>query len=84
MSLPALYVEGLAQRALLGAAELNAYKVGLIEALLKDTLRTASAGDSGDALQAGVRTAIEVARWEPARPGRGRAQTPPDAEGAVG
>lgn len=72
MSLPALYLEGLMQRSLRGTAELNAYKLGLIEALLKDILRTGGAGDAGEAVEAGVRTAIEVARWEPARPASGR------------
>ncbi len=69
MSLPALYLEGLMQRSLRGSAELNAYKLGLIEALLKDILRTAATTEAGDAVQASVRTAIEVARWQP--PGGG-------------
>lgn len=83
MSLPALYLEGLAQRALLGAAELNAYKVGLVEAVLKDALRTARAGDPGEAVEAGVRTAIEVTRWEPARPARAGSSDSP-AQAAAG
>ena len=82
MSLPALYLEGLAQRALLGAAELNAYKVGLVEAVLKDALRTARAGDAGEALEPGVRTAIEVTRWEP-RPARAGSNDSP-AQAASG
>ncbi|HEV2809249.1 MAG TPA: hypothetical protein VGV93_02480 [Acidimicrobiales bacterium] len=64
MSLPALYVEGLMQRSAHGSTELNAYKLGLIEALLKETLR-GSVTTCGEAVQAGLRTALEVARWEP-------------------
>lgn len=83
MSLPALYLEGLAQRALLGAAELNAYKVGLVEAVLKDALRIARAGDAGEAVEAGALTAIEVARWEPARPARAGSSDSPARGEAV-
>ncbi len=83
MSLPALYLEGLAQRALRGTAELNAYKVGLVEAVLKDTLRTARAGETDEAVEAGVRTAIEVTRWEPARPARGGSGDVPERGAAV-
>ncbi|MBW3610573.1 MAG: hypothetical protein KY438_03455 [Actinobacteria bacterium] len=72
MTLPTLYLEGLMQRSVLGSAELNAYKLGLIEALLKDTLRRVGAIDDGDELQATLRTAIEVARWEPPGPPRHR------------
>lgn len=72
MSLPALYLEGLMQRSLRGTADLNAYKLGLIEAVLKDTLRTGASGSAGEELEAAVRTAIEVARWEPSPPPRGR------------
>ena len=83
MSLPALYLEGLAQRALRGAAELNAYKVGLVEAVLKDALRAARAGDADEALQTGVRTAMEVARWEPPRPAKAGAGDSPERGAAV-
>ena len=38
MSLPALYEEGLMQRSVRGSTAPNAYKLGLIEALLKETL----------------------------------------------
>lgn len=65
MSLPALYEEGLMQRSVHGRTELNAYKLGLIEALLKETLRSGATADGGEAVQAGLRTALEVARWEP-------------------
>ncbi len=62
MSVPLLYFEGLMQRALLGDAALNAYKLGIIEAVLKEAL----AGDPVDAdtLRDSARTALDVARWE--------------------
>ncbi|HEV2069967.1 MAG TPA: hypothetical protein VGR26_09250 [Acidimicrobiales bacterium] len=75
MSLPALYEEGLMQRSVLGSTALNAYKLGLIEALLKETLRVAATADGGEAVPAGLRTALEVARWEP--PSGRRAAGPP-------
>ena len=65
MSLPALYEEGLMQRSVRGRTELNAYKLGLIEAVLKEILRGGAATGGGEAVQAGLRTALEVARWEP-------------------
>ena len=65
MSLPALYEEGLMQRSVRGRTELNAYKLGLIEAVLKETLRGGATTGGGEAVQAGLRTALEVARWEP-------------------
>lgn len=71
MALPALYLEGLMQRSLRGTAELDAYKLGLIEAVLKDVVRTGAAGDAGEEVESAVRTAIEVARWEPSPPPRG-------------
>ncbi len=67
MPLPDLYLEGLSQRALRGEAALNAYKLGLVEAILKEAL-SARELDDGQALRAGMRTAIDVARWEPPRP----------------
>lgn len=70
MPLPALYLEGLMQRSLHGSAELNTYKLGLIEALLKDALRRADTIDGGDMVKASLRTAVEVARWEPPSAGR--------------
>jgi hypothetical protein len=70
MTLPALYVEGLSQRALLGQDQLNAYKLGLIEAILKEARRLDT--EEGAALRAAVEAALEVARWEP------RHLSPPD------
>lgn len=63
MTLPSLYLEGLKQRALLGQEQLNVYKLGLIEAILRDTLRGASEQESGE-LRSAIQTALEVARWE--------------------
>ena len=68
MSLPALYAEGLAQRALRGQGELNAYKLGLIEAILKDALRAEEPEPT--AIRSAVATALDVARWEPPGPRR--------------
>ena len=77
MPLPALYLEGLMQRSIRGSAELNTYKLGLIEALLKDALRSADTIDGGD-MNASIRTALEVARWEPPSAGRQRQAPEPD------
>ncbi len=66
MPLPDLYLEGLSQRALLGEVALNAYKLGLMEAILKEALSVEEA-DEGHALRARMRTALDVARWEPPR-----------------
>jgi hypothetical protein len=63
MTLPPLYLEGLTQRALLGHEKLNVYKLGLIEAILKDALRADEAPD-GTAMRSAVQTAVEVAQWE--------------------
>ncbi len=63
MSVPLLYLEGLMQRALLGDAALNAYKLGIIEAVLKEALAAGGPADT-DALRDGARTALDVARWE--------------------
>ncbi len=63
MTLPALYVEGLRQRALRGEEQLNRYKLGLIEALLKETLDSANGVDTS-AIQSSLRTALDVVQWE--------------------
>ena len=68
MTLPDLYREGLTQRSLGGEAHLNAYKLGLIEAILKEGLRAEDA--EGEVLRAKAREALDVALWEP-RPPRG-------------
>ena len=66
MTLSPLYLEGLAQRALAGPAQLTLYKLGLIDAILKDTLRSEH-GHDPEALRAAMQTALEISRWEPRR-----------------
>jgi hypothetical protein len=63
MALPDLYLEGLMQRALLGEDRLNAYKLGLIQAILKAALGADDA-DAAEALRSDLKLALEVARWE--------------------
>ncbi|MDP8975517.1 MAG: hypothetical protein M3N28_03970 [Actinomycetota bacterium] len=63
MTLPPLYLEGLTQRALLGQEQLEAYKLGLIEAILKEALRSEHGQDVA-ALRSAVQDAVEVAQWE--------------------
>ncbi|MDQ6796532.1 MAG: hypothetical protein M3011_00665 [Actinomycetota bacterium] len=62
MSLPILYLEGLKQRAMRGDDHLNTYKLGLIEAVLKEALRA----DESEATstRSAVQTALDVARWD--------------------
>ncbi len=68
MPLPPLYVEGLMQHALRGHPALVTYKLGLIEALLKDTLRRVDdADETDDVVRVNLRTALDVARWDPPR-----------------
>lgn len=69
MTLLPLYLEGLIQRALAGQDSLNVYKLGLVEAILKETLRADEEAD-GAALRSAMRTAVEVAQWEMRRPTR--------------
>ena len=69
MTLPPLYLEGLMQRARLGQERLNAYKLGLVEAILKDGLG-GEKGRNPVALHSTVQTALEVARWEMPPPSR--------------
>ena len=66
------------QRSAHGRTELNAYKLGLIEALLKEALR-GSVTPGGEAVQAGIRTALDVARWEPPT-GERAARAPADPQ----
>ena len=63
MTLPPLFREGLCQRALVGENELNVYKLGLIEAILKEALR-ADQGDDATTAHSAMRNAVEVAQWE--------------------
>jgi hypothetical protein len=68
VGLPELYLEGLTQRALRGREPLNVYKLGLIEAILKEAL----ADDDPDCptVRLAVKTALSVARWEMPAPRR--------------
>ena len=72
MTLPKLYLEGLTQRALRGPEQLNGYKVGLVEAILKEAERQGQADDVM-ALRSAIETALEVVRWEMPR----RREEPP-------
>ena len=63
MPLSQLYVEGLTQRALRGPDQLNLYKLGLIEAILKETLRADEEQDLAT-IRSAMQTALDVARWE--------------------
>ncbi|MDP9388030.1 MAG: hypothetical protein M3Q48_08880 [Actinomycetota bacterium] len=71
MPLPPLYVEGLAQHAARGLDRLNVYKLGLVEALLKDALRRMRREEDPEEVAAVVRTALEVTMWELPPPWRG-------------
>jgi hypothetical protein len=77
MNLPTLYLEGLTQSAFHGDEALSTYKLGLIEAVLKEALRA----DEPDlpSMRSAAQTALDVARWDPprsARRGQGGAGTP--------
>jgi hypothetical protein len=74
VTLPPLYLEGLTQRALRGPEHLNLYKLGLIEAILKEGLR-ASGGDHSGTLRSAMQAALDVALWEAPR-----SQRPPPGE----
>ncbi|HSH60243.1 MAG TPA: hypothetical protein VK988_11500 [Acidimicrobiales bacterium] len=63
MTLRPLYLEGLTQRALRGQDQLGVYKLGLIEAILKEALRS-DQGQDVAALRSAVQDAVEVAQWE--------------------
>jgi hypothetical protein len=69
MALPGLYLEGLTQQALRGREQLNTYKVGLIEAILKEALRADEDSES-TTMRSAIQTALEVARWELRSAGR--------------
>jgi len=69
MPLPPLYSEGLLQHARLGFLNLSVYKLNLIEAILRDTLRTMDS-TGPDPAKAKIRQAMEVAQWELAPPWR--------------
>ena len=66
-SLPPLYLQGLTLKARQDVPTLNAYKLGLIEALLKETLRLVGDEEQLEPIRANLRTALDVALWEPPR-----------------
>ncbi len=66
MTLPPLYLEGLTQRALRGQEQLHVYKLGLVEAILKEALR-ADEAQGAAAIRPAAQTALDVLRWEPRR-----------------
>ncbi len=72
MALPPLYTEGLLQHARRGLVQLQDYKLGIVEALLKDVLRRLDADGSADAVRDDVRTALDVVLWEMPPPWRDR------------
>ncbi len=63
LTLPPLYTEGLHQHSRRGFVELCAYKLGLIEAILKDAIRRIDSEDP-EVLKAKLRDAVAVAQWE--------------------
>ena len=62
--LPPLYVEGLTQKAQRGLLDLQIYKLGLVEALLKQTLRELEGDARPEVVADNVRTALDVTLWE--------------------
>lgn len=67
MALPPLYEQGLALNARKDVPALNTYKLGLIEGILKETLKLVGADEADGAVRANLRTALDVALWEPGR-----------------
>ena len=72
MALPPLYTEGLLQHARRGLVQLQDYKLGIVEALLKDVLRRLDSDGAPDAVRDDVRTALDVILWEMPPPWRDR------------
>jgi hypothetical protein len=73
VTIPPLYVEGLAQRALRGPDQLNVYKLGLIEAILKSACRAGAQDET--TIRSAIQAALDVVRWEPRPPGDLGAET---------
>lgn len=73
MGLPPLYTEGLLQHARRGLLRLCEYKLGLVEALLKDALRQLDSDGAPESIRHDLRTALDVVLWEMPPPWR----TPP-------
>ena len=74
MTPPPLYAEGLLQHSRQGFLKLCVYKLGLIEAILKQALR-ADDGPDVTTMRSAMGTAVEVAQWEP-RPPKGSGPPP--------
>lgn len=71
MGLPPLYNEGLLQHARRGLLQLHEYKLGMVEALLKDALRRLdSEDDPPEGVRDDIRTALDVILWEMPPPWR--------------
>lgn len=64
MPLPPLYVQNLTLNAR-DRSRLNSYKLGLVEHLLKEAVRLLDDEEPPEAVGDRVRTALEVALWEP-------------------
>ncbi len=78
MTVPDLYLEGLRQHALRGQEQLNVYKLGIVEAILKQALR-AEPDQEDETLRSAMQTALDVARWE-MRPERGQGRNTDSAQ----
>lgn len=70
MALPPLYVQNLELKAG-DRPQLWAYKLGLVEHVLKEALRLIDDGESTEVVRERVRTALDVALWEPRGAGGG-------------
>lgn len=64
VSLPPLYVQNLELKAG-DPAQLCAYKLGVVEHVLKEALRLIEDDQPTEMVQERVRTALDVALWEP-------------------
>jgi hypothetical protein len=70
MALPPLYKEGLLQHARRGLLQLHEYKLGMVEALLKDVLRRLDSDVPAEGVRDDIRTALDVILWEKPPPWR--------------
>lgn len=70
MGLPPLYREGLLQHARRGLLQLQEYKLGMVEAVLKDVLRRLDSDAPPEGVRDDIRTALDVILWEMPPPWR--------------